>query len=228
MTPKRKREERWRSEVISRLGLDFLDLNDEEVKEICELVYEMIPRKTSFKAYFERISRKREKILPLIISHLLEKRGVRDERELEFYVTYGDRAIIPHTSLIYFEAKKHGRKDIIALLRDLWLRNNIGFPIRCPHCAFPSVSPRFECIVCGKVLSEEEVKEAIDFKTLLKVYSETSEEEEIKRILEQGYIFYCGEDGLTSKPRMGKHCYLLELTSEENRILRRRVKYVKQ
>jgi len=179
-------------EVASRLGLDLLGLNDEEYYEVLGPVIEMALGEATYKPKVDqivsRLKRYFENVAELIASNLLRVRENFTPEQLEFIIAYGRRAAAGNVQRLYREARRLGRDDLIAQLKYVWHEYGRPTPIVCPKCGFRAILPDFSCYVCGAILSEEDVRKAVDFDVLFREFVETSSINDLRETLERGYV----------------------------------------
>ncbi len=187
-------------DVAMGLGLDYLGLSDEELQEVLGPVLEMLVGDVSYKPKVEqlvkRVQRYYDNIAELISMNLLRVREKLTVEQLEYVVTYGRRAVAANIQRLYEEVKRLNRTDLIPQLRYLWEEYGRPTPIPCPRCGFRAVTPDLTCFVCGAVLSEKEIREAVDFDVMFREFLETATIEELRETLERGYVLL----GETVKP----------------------------
>jgi len=179
-------------EVASRLGLDLLGLKDEEYYDVLGPAIEMVLGEATYKPKVEqivsRLKRYYENVAELIASNLLRIRESFTPEQLEFIIAYGRRVAAGHVQKLYREALRLGREDLIAQLKYVWHEYGKPTPIPCPKCGFRAVLPDLTCFVCGAVLSEKDVRKAVDFNELFKEFVETSSISDLRETLERGYV----------------------------------------
>ncbi len=187
-------------DVAMGLGLDYLGLSDEELQEVLGPILEMLVGDVSYKPKVEqlvkRVQRYYDNIAELISMNLLRVREKLTVEQLEYVVAYGRRAVAANIQRLYEEAKRLNRTDLIPQLRYLWEEYGRPTPIPCPRCGFRAVTPDLTCFVCGAVLSEKEIREAVDFDVVFREFLETATIEELRETLERGYVLL----GETVKP----------------------------
>jgi len=93
----------------------------------------------------------------------------------------------------------------------LWERYGKPLPVRCPYCGFAAVTPDLSCMVCGRSVDEEDLKEYIDLKGLLQEYARRSPRQLVLEIYRSGFVIYDGElypPSLKSRAPLGVVLYL--------------------
>jgi len=217
------------SELISLLGLEFLELNEDEYVVLLTRVVEMLRGESStldIDTIARRFRRNIEYIYPVIARTLLELRERLSVQQLEFVVNYIGDAVLGYASRLYSEAIKLGRNDLVERLREIWRKWWVAkkypiLPVTCPVCGFNSLMPDMNCIVCGSNISEKQLKEYINFSELLKEFAKSSDMESIKKALSYGYV-YVNSLGIKAP---SEHRDVLDievlLSNEEKELLRR-------
>jgi len=215
-------------EIITALALDYLDLDEklqiEIAKEVISLISSMSQSYSSRSAILHRASRLKEKLGPVISSVILANKKELREEELEYVIYHGGRAILPYLSDLYDLCKRLGRDDLISLLRELWEKEGHPLPVRCPFCGFASVTPSFECIICGRVIDEVTVKEQIGFTDLFELFLEIADVEELKKVSEDKAIAYNPKYGLKPATRGTTEGYEYILPLDEDEIYKLKLK----
>jgi len=208
-------------EVILTLGIDHLNLDEkiqlEIAKEIISLITSMSRSYTSKSAILHRVSRLKERLGPVISSVILANKNKLTEEELEYIVYYGGRAILSRIGELYEMCKSYGRDDLVSLLRELWDKEGHPLPIRCPYCGFSSITPAFECIVCGRIVDEAIVKEQIGFSDLFEIFLSIADVDALRKVSEDKAIAYNPKYGLRpiSRRLTDSYEYILPLNEEE-------------
>jgi len=195
-------------EIIEALGIGYLDLNDKEKREIAIAVVEELTSSISYKpsksALLTRISRLRIRLAPLISEKLLELRKELSEDMLDYVVNYGGPVAAANVRRLYNEAKRSGREDLIGVLRSVWETYGRPLPVKCPNCGF---SAR---------ITPEELKEAIDFESLLEMFIDIATLDDVKRLEENQAIIYDPEEGLkTRRGPLERIQYVIPLSKSE-------------
>ena len=187
-------------DVATGIGLDYLGLTDKELEEVLGPVLETLIGDVSYKPKVEqlvkRIQRYYDNVAELISMNLLRVREKLTVEQLEYVITYGRRAVAANIQRLYEEAKRLNRTDLIPQLRYLWEEYGRPTPIPCPRCGFRAVTPDLTCFVCGAVLTEKEVRKAVDFDIMFREFVETASVDELRETLERGYVLL----GETIKP----------------------------
>ncbi|ADM27995.1 conserved hypothetical protein [Ignisphaera aggregans DSM 17230] len=221
------------SELISLLGLEFLELNEDEYVVLLTRVVEMLRGESStldIDTIARRFRRNIEYIYPVIARTLLELRERLSVQQLEFVVNYIGDAVLGYAPRLYSEAIKLGRNDLVERLREIWRKWWVAkkhpiLPVVCPVCGFNSLMPDMNCIICGSNISEKQLKEYINFGELLKEFAKSSDIESIKKALSYGYV-YVNSLGIKAP---SEHRDVLDievlLSNEEKELLR---KYISQ
>ncbi|BEP17011.1 hypothetical protein PYJP_03630 [Pyrofollis japonicus] len=211
-------------EVSSRLGLDILGLKREQLVEalrpIVEGILEQYSSRPSKEAIISKIVNTSRNVYMMIAAYIVERIDSLTNEQLEFVINYGEAVAAKHAPKLYAEAKRLGRDDLIPMLRMLWEKYGNPTPIACPYCGFRAVTPDLVCMICGKELSEREVKEAIDFRERLQEMVELYSEREVEDAISRGYVIV----GDVVKPpsyNIEPGNVVLHLTAEERSFLKK-------
>ena len=207
-------------EIIEALGIGYLDLSDKEKREVAIAVVEELTSSISYKpsksALLTRISRLRIRLAPLISEKLLELRKELSEDMLDYIVNYGGPVAAANVRRLYNEAKRSGREDLIGVLRSVWETYGRPLPVKCPNCGFSATQPNLICFVCGRRITPEELKEAIDFESLLEMFIDIATPDDVKRLEENQAIIYDPEEGLkTRRGPLERIQYVIPLSKSE-------------
>ena len=209
-------------EVVSRLGLEYLGLTERELRDIIEPIISSIAEarstKPSVESLVKRIAAGKEMLFKAIAAKLLEREELGREH-LEFIVSYAPELAGRAAPRLYREASRLGLDYIIDSLRYLWERYGRPLPVRCPYCGFRSVTPGLTCIVCGRSVEEEDLKESIGFEDLLRRFAETSDPSIVEEVLRSGIVLYDGELHPPSLRSRAPLAVELFLTRRERRVL---------
>ncbi len=181
------------AEVVKRLGLDLMGIKPEDLIDIIENIVEGIVEnrstKPSTESLLKRILAGRDHVKKAVAAKLLEKRGEDLSLEqLEFIISSAPELAGRAAPLLYRLAKKYNADHLIIALQSLWNKYGRRTPIRCPRCGFYAVTPDLTCMICGASLSEEEIKQSIDFINRLKRYLESAPISLIREIYQAGFV----------------------------------------
>jgi len=210
-------------DIASRLGLDLLGLSREQLIEalrpVIEGLLERYSSRPSKDAIISRIIATSKHVYVLVSAYLLEKFDKLTPEQLEFVASYGEGVAAKYMPRLYREAKRLGREDLIPLLRAIWERYGSPTPIACPYCGFRAVTPDLVCMVCGRELSEKEIKEAIDFREKLVEFVELYSPRDVEEAIEKGYVVV-GESikPPSMQPERGE--VVLHLSKDERNLLK--------
>jgi hypothetical protein len=211
------------SAVAERLGLDYYGLAPEDIRELVADIIQGIAAnrstKPSVESLIKNIMRNKESFLRALAGMLIEKAERLTVEQLELIVSYAPQLAGRAAPILYREASRLGADHIIEALRSLWLRYGHPTPIRCPRCGFHAVAPDLTCLVCGATLSEEEVKESIGFRDMLRTFARRAPRQLVLEVLRAGYVVVDGEVRAPSMRRPGEYALELYLSREEKRIL---------
>ncbi len=210
------------SEVASALGLDLLNLTNEELVEVLKPAIEAVVGEARYKPSIDtiisRLRRHFTNIAKLISMQLLRLKEKLAPEQLEFIILNGEEVAGINAPRLYHEALKYKRLDLINNLRILWEKYGNPTPFTCPKCGFRAVIPDLTCIICGNSLTERELKKSIDFKEKLMEFAENASISEIKEVLEKGYVLVGEYIKPPSAPR-SRFDIELFLSSEERKML---------
>ncbi len=212
-------------EVVPRLGLDILGLRREEyvemLKPIVSGLLEQYSSRPSKQAVASKLLANPRPVYLYAAAYVLEKREELTEEQVEFIVSNAPEIAARYASRLYEAAVKHGRRDLVAMLRSAWEQYGHPTPVPCPRCGFRAVTPDLVCMVCGYELDEKEAKEAIDFEARLREFAEMYPASDVREAVERGYVIV-GVDYL--KPPSADReptDIVLHLDQRERELLRR-------
>ncbi|MFP3227924.1 MAG: hypothetical protein RXQ71_03920 [Caldisphaera sp.] len=211
------------NEIIDRFGLDLINLSPNDIKDLVEEIITSIVESRVTKPSEESLMKKfvnlKDQFMKAVAARLIERDEIDSRDRVEFIIAYAPEFAGKAAPKLYKIVKKINAPDLIENLRQLW--NNYGnrTPIRCPVCGFNSVMPDMNCIVCGAILDEKDIKKDINLKdqlvNLRKIYNNSLLEE----IVNSGYIIYDGEIKPPSLQEKDKISIKLHLSKEEKSIL---------
>ena len=209
--------------VTERLGLDYLGLSYDELREVIEpIVVEIVEnRKTkpSIESLIKRIINNKQLLFKAITAKLAGKEELTLE-QLEFIIANAPELAGRVAPLLYNIAKRLHADYLIDSLRYLWQRYGSPTRIQCPYCGFYSVTPDMKCIVCGREVDERDLKEAIGFEDLLREFAMHSDKALVEEIIRAGYVIYDGEIHPPSSAPLHKDGVQLFLSKREKELLR--------
>jgi len=211
-------------DVVSTLGIDYLNLERDVIVGILDnILQNILPSSSRYTKdqILHRIQRVKDHINQQIAVYLAENKEHFTNEELEFIVFNGKEAIVGFIPKLYGEALRNNNREIITHLKVLWNNSRLRLPVPCPKCGFFSVTPEFECIMCGHVVSEREFKEIIDFYDMLCEKVDVEGKEWAKKVIERGYVYYIEDEGLTLNFKHSKPCYLINLSRKDVRYIKR-------
>lgn len=132
------------------------------------------------------------------IAHkILEESTDLTPSQLEYVILRGGRAALSEASRLYKIAVKMGREDLVSHLRYLWNTQGPKGMLECPNCGFKAIAPDRSCMICGKVVSEDYIREQLSFNDKFEIYIKTSSVAELNEALNHGYLLL-GERGVYS------------------------------
>ncbi len=209
--------------VVERLGLDYLGLSYDELREVIEpIVVEIVEnRKTkpSIESLIKRIINNKQLLFKAIASKLAGKEELTLE-QLEFIITNAPELAGRAAPLLYDKARRLQADYLIDSLRYLWQRYGKPTRIRCPYCGFYSVTPDMKCIVCGREVDERDLKQSIGFEKLLREFAEHSDRALVEEVIRAGYVIYDGEIHPPSAAPLHRAGVQLFLSRREKELLR--------
>jgi len=184
--------------VASALGLDSLGLSEDEYVELLrDIIVGLVgDRVTKPKPenIIKNIRRNESRIMSIIAFKLLEvvPEGKLTPEQYEFVAANIGPLVIPVAQRLYKEAKRLGLD--VTPLQGAWeegwrLRGDPGPVGYCPNCGFRAVAPDGSCMVCGKVLDDKELKEAVEFDAKFEEFLETASCNELKEAFKRGTLY---------------------------------------
>lgn len=185
------------SDLIEIFGLDSLELTTEESRAISVRLVDMLRGESSSidkDTIKRRFTRHAQMNRQMIAQMILEIRDNLTQTQLEFIVNNLGEAVLAYAPRLYREALRYRREDLIDILRATWKKSWVEkrypiLPVECPRCRFDSLMPDLSCIVCGEVVSEEELKRYVGFDRLLQDLVKSHSEEEVLKTITYGYVY---------------------------------------
>lgn len=191
-------------QLLSRLGLDYIGITEEELAVIIEPIIADIASNRSTKPTVDpianKLSRAKTQLYKIIASSLIEKEELNPE-QIEFIVSYAPELAGKMAPRLYRIARKHKLDHVIEALRHLWMQYGLNMPLQCPICGFNSLTPDLQCIVCGAQPEEKEVKEYNRVRQKLEAWARVEHPRLVREAIDTGYI-YIDHDGI-KPPSMG-------------------------
>ena len=191
-------------QLISRLGLDYIGLTEEELASIIEPIIADIVSNRSTKPTVEpianRLVRAKTQLYKVIAASLVE----RDEftlEQLEFIVSYAPETAGRLAPKLYRAAVKLNAEHIVDSLRHLWRQYGLDMPLQCPICGFNSLTPDLQCIVCGAQPEEKDIKKYNMVNQRLEAWAREEHPRLVREAIDTGYI-YVDYEGI-KPPSMG-------------------------
>ncbi|MCE4628300.1 MAG: hypothetical protein F7C34_04030 [Desulfurococcales archaeon] len=211
-------------EVIERLGLDYLGIDIDFIRDILEEIIAGIAEsrstKPSIESLVKNIVRNKDLFYKAIAAKLATKENLTVE-QLEFIVSYAPEVAGRAAPQLFRIARELGADHIISALRFLWSKYGRPTPFTCPRCGFRALTPDLKCLVCGAEVSEEEFKRSIGFESLLEDLARSSPASAME-ILSAGLALYDGERLYPPSSRAllsGRPIIEIYLGSHERKIL---------
>ena len=185
------------SELIEKLGLDYLKLSHDEYRAILTKIVDLLRGEAStinMDTIVRRFKRNLEAMYKIMASMLLEIKDQLTDEQLEFVINNIGDAVLAYASKLYSEAVKRGRLDLVDRLRNEWDRawitkRQTALPVRCPQCGFSALMPDLTCLVCGNAVDEKILKEKLNFRELLHEFAKSYPREIIEATIKYGYVY---------------------------------------
>jgi hypothetical protein len=185
------------SDLIEIFNLAYLDLKEEEARSIAIKLVDMLRGEASTidkDTIRRRFTRNIQQAYQVIAQAILELRDDLTLNQLEFVANNIGEAILGYAPRLYKEVIKHNKHDLLENLRTLWRmywvqRKYQMLPVECPRCRFNSLMPDLSCVVCGTLVSEEELKRHLGFEKLLQDFVKQYSEEDVKKTITYGYVY---------------------------------------
>jgi len=182
-------------QVIEQLGLDYIGIGVDDIRDILEDIIQGIAESRSTKPSIESLVKNivRNKLLfyKSIATKLIFKDNLTLE-QLEFIVSYAPEAAGRAAPKLYHVAREIGADHIVEALRALWARYGKPTPFTCPRCGFRALGPDLRCMVCGAEVTEEEIKKLIDFNKIITIIAKNNPVAAFE-IVSAGFALYDGE-----------------------------------
>ncbi len=212
--------------VIETMGLDSLEIDDKIKQEIAKDVLNMIITSTSYKpspdVIVKRIQRHIKDLYKIVAYRILESGLKPTPQQLDFIVSYGEEVLVPHISELYKLAKEYGKDYVVSMLQYVWEKHGKPSPIECPKCGFRAIMPDFSCLICGYVVTEDYIREKLNFEEKFKEYVAMASVAELKEVLDLGYVLVSEIDIKSPKERIdmtSKIYYPIYLRSRETSLI---------
>jgi len=209
--------------LYPRLGLEYVGVGEDLLAEVLTPIIGEIVDSRSTKPKPDQVASRLEKsrthLYKAVAVLLIERLDDYTQEQLEFIVSHAGDAAGRAAPKLYKAASRLGLSYIIDALRHLWRVYGRPLPVKCPRCMFDSLTPELECIVCGARVGEDEVKDAIGFRRLLREFAETVDKGIIREVLAAGYVYYDGEIHPPSIRPASGYTLQLYLTKSERREL---------
>jgi len=195
--------------VALAIGLDVLGLTEDQYVELLrDLLVSLIGdrvTKPKPETLIKSIKRNEKRVMAIIAAKLLEivPEGKLTPEQLEFVMGYIGPLVIPFAQRLYKEAERLGLdpSPLQAAWEEAWrMRGDLGPVGYCPRCGFRSVAPDGTCMVCGAVLSDEELRRAVEFEAKLADFLEQASCSELKDALVKGFL-YASHASLSTSPQ---------------------------
>ncbi len=211
-------------EVTTRLGLDYLELTEKELRDVIEPIVSSIieARKTkpTTESLIKRIINGKPMLFKALSAKMLEREKLAPQ-QIEFILANAPELAGRAAPRLYHEILEAGLEYLLDTLRYLWQRYGKPTRIQCPYCGFYAVTPGLSCIVCGRVIEERDLKKAIGFNKQLAMLAEVLDKSLLEEIIKAGFVVYDGDIHPPSLRQRLPHGVVLYLTREERDLLRR-------
>jgi len=171
------------------------------VLEIVEGIASQMSTKPKSGPVYNRIKRNIHLFEKALTAKLAENVDGLTGDIIEFIITRNPELSSRIAPLLFRRLVDLGRSDLIEILRDQWNSTHSEFYLYCPKCGFKSLSPDFECVICGYNPSEEEVREFNRIDLLLEDFIDTLDAESLKRLLATGFFYYSSGIRVPDSPR---------------------------
>jgi len=184
-------------EVVSRAGLDYLNLSRETWLDILrDILVDLYGSTSSYKSVDDiarRMLRNSDRIFPVIATRLAHVLSNPSPDQLEFIVSNVEDSILELAPKVYLWLSKLGRSDLLGVLRFKWRvawskSRTAVLPVVCPRCGFNALMPDLVCLVCGSSISESELKKHISFTEKLGEFLRSLDCQELMRLLKYDYV----------------------------------------
>ena len=209
-------------EVMVRMGLEGLvdaGLVREIVRDIVSSIADSRSTKPTAESIVKRIASNSEAFLKAVAAALLEEPDKLSREQLEFIVSNAPDLAGRAAPALYHRALELGAEGVVGALRSLWLRYGRPTPVRCPRCGFNAVTPQLACMVCGAELDEEEVKEAMGFREMLRSFALRADARLVEEAARAGYVLVDDDIHPPSVRPLLSFYLELRLTRKEREIL---------
>lgn len=158
------------------------------IREIVEIIASGYSSKPSKEAIIKKARRFINQFYEYIVSRVLDELNDLSEKQLEYVITRGGRALLSEASRLYSQARKYNREDLIDILRDVWNTSGHRELIECPRCGFKSVLPDRNCLICGYSVPEDYVRRSLNFEEKFSLYVKSASIAELNDTLQHGYV----------------------------------------
>ncbi len=179
-------------ELSEALGLSVLNLGEKLEREIVRAVLDAIITSSSYKpsldTLIKRIARHRKKLNKLISAIMLDSIQQLTPEQMEFIISYGEEVVVPYVPELYARARQLGREDLIGFLQYIWEKYGRPTPVQCPRCGFRAITPDLSCYVCGYVVTEDYIRERLEFDTKFREYITAASVAELREIMNIGFV----------------------------------------
>lgn len=214
-------------ELVERLGIDYLDLSEKELRDVVEPIVSSIveARKTkpSTESLIKRLISGKQVLFKAISAKLMEREKLTPH-QVEFIIANAPDLAGRAAPRLYREVAGSHSEYLLDSLRHLWQRYGRPTRIQCPYCGFYSVTHDLTCIVCGRSVEERDLKGAIRFNQLLVDLARRLDRQLVEEIIRAGFIAYDGEIHPPSMHQRLPHAVVLYLTRGEREMLKRLLK----
>ncbi len=198
--------EQYKEYVIEALGISYLELPQRVLDEISKEVVNAVVTSTSYKpsvdTIVKRINRYRKQLYKIVSAKILESIDKLTIDQLEFVIGNGEEVLIQYIQDLYKLAKKYNREDLVSMLQFVWEKYGRPTPIQCPKCGFRTIMPDYGCMVCGYVVSENYIREQLNFEERFIEFIKTASVAQLRDIMDIGFILVSDVDMKSPRERI--------------------------
>ncbi|BBD72624.1 hypothetical protein HS1genome_1013 [Sulfodiicoccus acidiphilus] len=198
--------EEYLDEVVDGLRLSNLGLPRDMYYEILREPFfgavGEVKTKPKARTIINRLNNVKRDLFDYIAVRITRELDHLNKEQLDFAAQYVNRGIVEVASKLYREAIRLNATENLEFLRSTWRLNGINSPVSCPKCGFNSVMPDGICMVCGKEVSESEIKRQLNIISKLRELK-IEDPEAYREIVSSNYFYYV--DNRIIPPSRVKH-----------------------
>lgn len=206
---------------IDLCGLRGKRVSVEDVRDVLrgfvESLVEGRRTRITLNQLLRKIDYNRPGMLKALAHRIVSRDGPLSEDELELVILGSPETAALAAPRIYHELLERGREDLARQLAEAYEVHS-SREYRCPECGFLSVGHTFQCEVCGHMLAEEEVREAIGLEERIREGFTGSPPHVLDEIIESGYVVYFRGELLP--PSQGERGIKIYLNPRDIQLLR--------